>query len=259
MSCPAPREERLTSLCARPQNLFRSDVLVTFHPPIFVSARTHPDLISTPALSHPRDPSQPPPPPDAHERAIRSLTASIGASIRSGILDAPSWAVIRIANTARRLYAPLGTRLTLGDHVRLTQRFVDALAGKRAEKTWEEMLAAEEDEQEKEHARAKEKEKERKGRPGMVKRDTGVVWKTPMRETKAGEDYFAMAARESGSNGDAGLRTDDDEDGKDELVQLRKDLKTYQVRLSRSFSRRRRLQRTDLGGRIAGPPLPARH
>ncbi|BGP43849.1 hypothetical protein JCM10449v2_007906 [Rhodotorula kratochvilovae] len=194
------------------RNLFRSDVLVTFHPPIYVSARTHPDLISSPTLSRARDLSQPPPPPDAHERAIRALTASIGASIRSGILDAPSWAVIRIANTARRLYAPLGTRLTLGDHVRLTQRFVDALAGKRAEKRWEEVRDAE--------------EREDEGRS----RDTGAVWRTPMVEKGVagkGREYFAIP-REANGNGEAGLRTDDDDDGTEELVQLRKDLKTYQ-------------------------------
>ena len=62
----------------------------------------------------------------------------MGRTIRSGTLDAPSWRYIRTANTARRLYAPLGTRLGLGDHVRLTQRFVDVFAGKRAVKGWSE-------------------------------------------------------------------------------------------------------------------------
>lgn len=62
----------------------------------------------------------------------------MGREIRQGTLDAPSWEYIRTANTARRLYAPLGTRLGLGDHVRLTQRFVDAFAGKRAVKGWSE-------------------------------------------------------------------------------------------------------------------------
>jgi len=63
------------------RNSFRSDVLVTFHPPIFVSPSTHPDLIDL-------DPQQT---PSSHERAIRDLTSQIGKSIRSGILDAPSW------------------------------------------------------------------------------------------------------------------------------------------------------------------------
>ncbi|GAA5854962.1 hypothetical protein JCM9279_003589 [Rhodotorula babjevae] len=278
------------------RNLFRSDVLVTFHPPIFVSARTHPDLISSPSLTSStpaaRDPSAPPlapaaAAPDAHERAIRSLTASIGASIRSGILDAPSWAVIRIANTARRLYAPLGTRLTLGDHVRLTQRFVDALAGKRADKTWDEAVAAEEGEGE-EGGGGRERvgpaqEKDRahdhaplqaqvkagpKSRPGIVKRDTGVVWKTPMRDTSESGDYFALAREHGGGNGngEAALKTDDDDDERrDELVRLRRDLKTYQdllylhgikddrVRNTRLLHRRIVLKR--LVVRIAGSVL----
>lgn len=106
------------------RNLFRSDVLVTFHPPLLVSSTTHPGLATTPAS----------------EPSIRSLTSSIASSIRSGILDAPSWSLLRCAHTARRLYAPLGTKLGLGEHVRLTQRFVEGLdgGGKRAEREWSE-------------------------------------------------------------------------------------------------------------------------
>lgn len=125
------------------RNSFRSDVLITFNPPIYVSAHTHPDLVSTPTSNAvPKDLNGDMAGSDeysAHERAVRSLTSTIGSSIRGGILDAPSWSHLRAANTARRLYAPLGTKLTLGDHVRLTQRFVDALAGKRAEKKWDEL------------------------------------------------------------------------------------------------------------------------
>ena len=36
-----------------------------------------------------------------------------------------------LARTAQRLYAPLGTNLSLGEYVRLTQRFVDLFAHKR--------------------------------------------------------------------------------------------------------------------------------
>jgi glycerol-3-phosphate O-acyltransferase/dihydroxyacetone phosphate acyltransferase len=106
------------------RNLFRSDVLVTFNPAILVSAATHPGLASAPAS----------------EPAIRSLTTTIARDIKAGILDAPSWAVLRAAHTARRLYAPLGTKLALGEHVRLTQRFVEGLSdeGRRAEKEWAE-------------------------------------------------------------------------------------------------------------------------
>ncbi|KAM0789882.1 hypothetical protein ACM66B_006726 [Microbotryomycetes sp. NB124-2] len=102
------------------RNLFRSDVLVTFHEPLVVSPKTHPELVKQ------------------SEQAVRALTTTIASSIRSGMLDAPSWSIIRAAHTARRLYAPLGTKLDLGSHVRLTQRFVEGLGDedKRAEQKW---------------------------------------------------------------------------------------------------------------------------
>ncbi|KAK4046145.1 hypothetical protein OIV83_006316 [Microbotryomycetes sp. JL201] len=135
------------------RNLFRSDVLVTFHEPLVVSPRTHPELVRQ------------------SDAAIRSLTSTIASSIRSGMLDAPSWTIIRAAHTARRLYAPLGTRLDLGSHVRLTQRFVEGLGNeeKRAEQRWSDAAGV------------------------SVK---GVL-KTPMRSAKEkaeheGGDYFAQ-------------------------------------------------------------------
>lgn len=213
------------------QNLFRSDVLVTFHKPIFVSARTHPDLIA------PSAPSTPSPTPSAHERAIRTLTASIGFSIRSGILDAPSWSVIRLANTCRRLYAPLGTKLSLGDHVRLTQRFVDALMGKRAERTWEELVGVQGGGGSGDEARTLTATPTREKRPDVTRTLTEEVLKTPLVE-KGKKDgaqggYFAISPPPlSSRNGRDGGKTDDEADD-EELEQLRKDLKTYQVRLAR--------------------------
>ncbi|CEQ41102.1 SPOSA6832_02777, partial [Sporobolomyces salmonicolor] len=201
---------------------FRSDVLVTFHPPIYVSAATHPDLVAPrrrPSLdSGPRS-DVPPPPTDVpeertpHERAIRSLTSSIGTSIRSGILDAPSWSYIRLANTCRRLYAPLGTKLSLGDH-----RFVDALAGKMAVRRWEES------EEERDRVR---KTDEKKGR-------ASEVWKTPMREKNSSEGYSGVgitpnASVDAGDTSDGGMMTVDDDD--DELQALLRDLKARYVAL----------------------------
>jgi hypothetical protein len=68
--------------------------------------------------------------------------------IRGGTLDAPSWEVLRIgplplntagadylARVAQRLYAPLGTELSLGEYVRLNQRFVDLFAHKKRRTT----------------------------------------------------------------------------------------------------------------------------
>lgn len=47
--------------------------------------------------------------------------------ISSGTIDAPSWDLVRSAKLASRMYAPLGTRMSLGDHVRLTRTFSEAL------------------------------------------------------------------------------------------------------------------------------------
>jgi glycerol-3-phosphate O-acyltransferase/dihydroxyacetone phosphate acyltransferase len=47
--------------------------------------------------------------------------------ISSGTIDSPSWELVRIATLANRMYAPLGTRMTLGDYVRGIRSFVDAL------------------------------------------------------------------------------------------------------------------------------------
>ena len=52
-------------------------------------------------------------------------TAGVGKGISSGTWDAPSWDLIRTAKLAARMYAPLGTSMTLGDYVRLTKAFLD--------------------------------------------------------------------------------------------------------------------------------------
>ncbi|GAA6020749.1 hypothetical protein JCM10207_002011 [Rhodosporidiobolus poonsookiae] len=190
------------------RNLFRSDVLVTFHPPLYVSAATHPDLIASPS---PTSASS-----AAHESAIRGLTTSIGSSIRSGILDAPSWSFLRLANTARRLYAPLGTKLTLGDYVRLTQRFVDALVGKRAERRWDDEEVEAEVEVKKAQAQAKKAET-------LRRRDKALeLLKTPMVEKEAvGKGgYFGIEKGDEERNGETGMGLE----GK-ELEELRDDLK----------------------------------
>ena len=101
---------------------FRSNVLVSFNPPIVLTPSTYPGLVAaaTPGSPHTADGQQ----------AIRTMTATIEASIRAGMLDAPSWRVLNVAHTARRLYAPGGpSQMTLGEYVRLTQAFVDMFAG----------------------------------------------------------------------------------------------------------------------------------
>ncbi|KAG8213874.1 hypothetical protein J3R82DRAFT_10618 [Butyriboletus roseoflavus] len=57
---------------------------------------------------------------------IRDVTARMHQLISSQIIDAPSWDLIRSAKLAARIYAPLGTSMTLGDFVRITRTFVEA-------------------------------------------------------------------------------------------------------------------------------------
>ena len=61
---------------------------------------------------------------------IRELTAKLHNTISSGTLDAPSWDMARTAKLAARIYAPLGTQMSLGEYVRVTQRFLDAFKSK---------------------------------------------------------------------------------------------------------------------------------
>lgn len=46
--------------------------------------------------------------------------------IGSGTLDAPSWRLHRVAKLAARIYAPLGTQMSLGDYVRIVRTFLEA-------------------------------------------------------------------------------------------------------------------------------------
>jgi hypothetical protein len=49
--------------------------------------------------------------------------------VRSSTLDSPDWQTLRIAHTARKLYAgELGTRISLSEYVKLTKKFIDLLA-----------------------------------------------------------------------------------------------------------------------------------
>ncbi|KAG8765792.1 hypothetical protein FRC12_007291 [Ceratobasidium sp. 428] len=91
---------------------FRSDVLVSFNPPLQLSPKTHESLISCP-------PNQ----PETTQHAVRSLTAFLYDQITQGTIAAPSWKVIRIAKAAARIYVPLGTGMGLGDWVRVVGRF----------------------------------------------------------------------------------------------------------------------------------------
>ncbi|KIK91817.1 hypothetical protein PAXRUDRAFT_148660 [Paxillus rubicundulus Ve08.2h10] len=88
---------------------FRSDVLVTFNPPMTFTPKDNPELLE----------------PVDFDR-IRDVTAQIHQLIGSRTIDAPSWDLIRSARLASRIYAPLGTRMSLGEYVRVTRTFVEA-------------------------------------------------------------------------------------------------------------------------------------
>ncbi|RDX52699.1 hypothetical protein OH76DRAFT_1480318 [Lentinus brumalis] len=102
---------------------FRSDVLLTFHPPMVFTPKMNPELLSP-----------------VSEDAVHAVTERIRHSIRSGTLDAPSWKVLRAAKLAANVYAPLGARLSLGTHVRLVKRFVDVFEGGHARTVTGEVL-----------------------------------------------------------------------------------------------------------------------
>lgn len=107
---------------------FRSDVLVTFHEPLvfspkvsviqrhhWTSLNTYVYLQNNPELLSPVDFGN-----------IRSLTSKLHEKISGGTLDSPSWDLIRTAKLAARMYAPLGTMMSLGDHVRIIRAFLEA-------------------------------------------------------------------------------------------------------------------------------------
>ncbi|GLB37645.1 putative phosphate acyltransferases [Lyophyllum shimeji] len=88
---------------------FRSDVLVTFHPPMTFRVKEHPELLAPVDYNH-----------------IRQITAQMHQAISSGTIDSPTWDLVRTAKVALRIYAPLGTRMSLGDYVRGIRTFLDA-------------------------------------------------------------------------------------------------------------------------------------
>ncbi|KAF9263377.1 hypothetical protein L218DRAFT_902476 [Marasmius fiardii PR-910] len=103
---------------------FRSDVLVTFHEPMVFTPKDNPELLKPVDFG-----------------AIRALTAQLHQTISHGTLDGPSWGVIRTSKLAARVYAPLGTGMSLGDHVRVVRTFLDAFKTVRAQKDSQQTLA----------------------------------------------------------------------------------------------------------------------
>ncbi|THU95394.1 hypothetical protein K435DRAFT_666471 [Dendrothele bispora CBS 962.96] len=88
---------------------WRSDVLITFHEPATFRPKDNPELLE----------------PVSYD-AIRGVTTQLYKQISSGTIDSPSWDLVRISKLAARIYAPLGTRMSLGDHVRAVRSFLEA-------------------------------------------------------------------------------------------------------------------------------------
>ncbi|CAI2170478.1 2713_t:CDS:2 [Funneliformis geosporum] len=98
---------------------FRSNVLVQFNPPIVLTPK-HQNLLKTITEDGRRRSS---------EQAINELTNAMEEMVRSNTLDSPDWQTLRIAHTARKLYAgELGTRISFSEYVKLTKKFIDLLS-----------------------------------------------------------------------------------------------------------------------------------
>ncbi|CAG8497415.1 2074_t:CDS:2 [Funneliformis mosseae] len=98
---------------------FRSNVLVQFNPPIVLTPK-HQNLLKTITEDGRRR---------SCEQAINELTNAMEEMIRSNSLDSPDWQTLRIAHTARKLYAgELGTRISFSEYVKLTKKFIDLMS-----------------------------------------------------------------------------------------------------------------------------------
>lgn len=96
-----------------------------FHPPLQLTPSTHPSLIPSPPDSESESKSKS---PSTTAEAVQSLTRLLQNQLSSGTIDAPSWDIVRVAKTATRMYAPLGTGMRLGDWVRVVRTFVGGFA-----------------------------------------------------------------------------------------------------------------------------------
>jgi hypothetical protein len=77
---------------------------------------------------------------------IRQLTENMRQQISQGTVDAPSWEILRSAKCAASIYAPLGTRMSLGDYVRLVKAYIDVFGLAHAPTAQEDSSIREEDE-----------------------------------------------------------------------------------------------------------------
>ncbi|KAJ9457114.1 Glycerol-3-phosphate O-acyltransferase 2 [Diplonema papillatum] len=88
---------------------FRSGLVVEYGPPLILTP-------TTPLMSLPR--------PDA----VQKISEKIQQLMALTAFNAEDWNTLRIAHTARNLFAPLGTRMTIVEFVRLTKYWGYALS-----------------------------------------------------------------------------------------------------------------------------------
>ncbi|KAG5191185.1 acyltransferase [Tribonema minus] len=92
---------------------FRSDVCVVFETAARLRAGSLPELVGG---------------PNGEKGAARAIVDSVAALLRRSVVSAPEWATVRAALAAVRLHAPVGARIALAQHARLTQSFVQVLS-----------------------------------------------------------------------------------------------------------------------------------
>eukprot|EP00300_Choanocystis_sp_HF-7_P000440 c10353_g1_i1.p1 GENE.c10353_g1_i1~~c10353_g1_i1.p1 ORF type:complete len:566 (+),score=111.85 c10353_g1_i1:119-1816(+) len=88
---------------------FRSDVNIQLRTVVEYSSKDYAALKDTPKI-------------------IEQITEKLGDQLQRDIITAHRWALLEAGHMARRIHAPLGTRISLTQHVELTQRFVAILS-----------------------------------------------------------------------------------------------------------------------------------
>ncbi|CAM9717686.1 unnamed protein product [Choristocarpus tenellus] len=88
---------------------FRSDLGLAYAVPVSYRAGDYPGL----ALGE-----------GGETGAAGRIMQSVAKQLGEDLISAPDWDTLLAAHTARNIYAPLGTRISLHQHIKLTQRWV---------------------------------------------------------------------------------------------------------------------------------------
>lgn len=102
---------------------FRSQVLIHFGEPLSVDAEWRRKYS------------------DAPQETVRELTDELDVHLRALTINAPSWEVLRLMHTARRLYKPEGVYLDLASYAELTRRLSEGYQKAESEPAMQSMRA----------------------------------------------------------------------------------------------------------------------